>query len=67
MVNVGGEGQLYIGAVFAAYVPLTWPGLPTGLMLPLMIFAGFLGGGLWAGLSGYLRAKASLARCYPLC
>src|SRR5437879_984083 len=24
MVNVGGEGQLYIGAIFAAYVPLNW-------------------------------------------
>ena len=61
MVNVGGEGQLYIGAIFAAYVPLTWPGLPMGVMLPAMIFAGFLGGGLWAGLSGYLRAKGLLS------
>lgn len=61
MVNVGGEGQLYIGAIFAAYVPLTWSGLPAGLMLPLMVFAGFLGGGLWAGVSGYLRAKGLLS------
>jgi ABC-type uncharacterized transport system permease subunit len=61
MVNVGGEGQLYIGAIFAAYAPLNWPGLPMGIMLPLMIFAGFLGGGLWAGLSGYLRAKGLLS------
>ena len=29
MVNVGGEGQLYIGAIFAAYVPLTWAELPS--------------------------------------
>jgi general nucleoside transport system permease protein len=61
MVNVGAEGQLYIGAIFAAYAPLTWPGLPMQLMLPLMIFGGFLGGGLWAGLSGYLRAKGLLS------
>jgi simple sugar transport system permease protein len=61
MVNVGAEGQLYIGAIFAAYTPLTWPGLPMRLMIPLMIFAGFLGGGLWAGLSGYLRAKGLLS------
>jgi ABC-type uncharacterized transport system permease subunit len=49
------------GAIFAAYPPLTWPGLPMRLMLPVMIFAGFLGGGLWAGLSGYLRAKGLLS------
>jgi ABC-type uncharacterized transport system permease subunit len=61
MVNVGGEGQLYIGAIFAAYVPLTWGELPTIVMLPLMIVAGFLGGGLWAGISGYLRAKGLLS------
>ena len=61
MVNVGGEGQLYIGAIFAAYVPLTWAKLPVALMLPLMILAGFIGGGLWAGLCGYLRAKGLLS------
>src|SRR6516162_8925041 len=61
MVNVGGEGQLYVGAIFAAYVPLTWPGLPTAMMLPLMILAGFIGGGLWAGLCGYLRANGLLS------
>src|SRR5215467_9097366 len=27
MVNVGGEGQLYVGAIFGAYLPLTWPDL----------------------------------------
>jgi simple sugar transport system permease protein len=61
MVNVGAEGQLYIGAIFAAYAPLTWPGLPMPIMLPLMIVGGFFGGGLWAGLSGYLRAKGLLS------
>src|SRR6185369_17305719 len=34
MVNVGGEGQLYIGAIFAAYIPLTWTGLSGAVMLP---------------------------------
>jgi simple sugar transport system permease protein len=61
MVNVGAEGQLYIGAIFAAYVPLSWPGLGMQIMLPLMILAGFLGGGLWAALCGYLRAKGLLS------
>jgi general nucleoside transport system permease protein len=61
MVNVGGEGQLYIGAIFAAYIPLAWANLPITLMLPFMVFAGFVGGGLWAGLCGYLRAKGLLS------
>lgn len=61
MVNVGGEGQLYVGAIFAAYVPLTWAELPVALMLPLMILAAFAGGGLWAGICGYLRAKGLLS------
>ncbi|MBI3742689.1 MAG: ABC transporter permease [Chloroflexi bacterium] len=61
LVNVGGEGQLYLGAVFAAFVPLTWPGLPIGVMLPLMLLAGFLGGGLWAGVLGFLRARGLLS------
>jgi ABC-type uncharacterized transport system permease subunit len=61
MVNVGGEGQLYIGAIFSSYVPLTWPDLSTSVMLPSMILAGFIGGGVWAGLSGYLRAKGLLS------
>jgi simple sugar transport system permease protein len=30
-------------------------------MLPLMIVAGFIGGGLWAGVCGYLRAKGLLS------
>jgi general nucleoside transport system permease protein len=61
LVNVGGEGQLYLGAIFAAFPPLTWPGLPAPIMLPLMIIAGFLGGGMWAGILGYLRAKGLLS------
>jgi general nucleoside transport system permease protein len=61
MVNVGGEGQLYVGAIFAAYLPLTWPGLSVFVMLPMMMLAGFVGGGLWAGVLGYLRAKGMLS------
>ena len=30
-------------------------------MLPLMILAAFAGGGLWAGICGYLRAKGLLS------
>jgi general nucleoside transport system permease protein len=56
LINVGGEGQLYIGAAFATWAALTFPGLPAWVLLPLMAFLGMVGGALWAFIPGYLRA-----------
>jgi simple sugar transport system permease protein len=56
--NVGGEGQLVLGGIGAAGVALfLHPYLPSAAVLPLMLAAGFLAGGLWALLAGVLRAK----------
>ena len=57
LINVGGEGQLYLGALFATWGALTFPHLPAWLLLPLISALGFLGGGLWALISGVLRAR----------
>ena len=57
MINVGGEGQLYMGACFATWGALTFSTLPAWILLPLMIALGMIGGGLWAFIPGYLRAK----------
>jgi simple sugar transport system permease protein len=57
LINVGGEGQLYIGALFATWGALTLNTLPIWVLLPLISVLGFLGGGLWASISGILRAK----------
>ncbi len=56
LINVGGEGQLYIGAAFATFGALTFPNLPAWLLLPMMILLGMLGGALWAFFPGYLKA-----------
>ena len=40
---------------------MTWPGLPDGGDVATDDPWGFLGGGLWAGLCGYLRAKGLLS------
>jgi ABC-type uncharacterized transport system permease subunit len=56
LINVGGEGQLYIGAAFATFGALTFSGLPAWLLLPLMILLGMLGGALWAFIPGYLKS-----------
>ena len=57
LINVGGEGQLYIGAIFATWGALTFGHLPAWLLLPLMVALGFLGGGLWGLIAGLLRAR----------
>lgn len=56
LINVGGEGQLYIGAACATWGALTFDGLPAWLLLPLMMLLGMLGGALWALVPGYLKA-----------
>jgi simple sugar transport system permease protein len=56
--NVGGEGQLVLGGIGAAAVALFLaPRLASSAVLPLMLVAGFVSGGLWALLAGILRAK----------
>jgi general nucleoside transport system permease protein len=56
LINVGGEGQLYIGAAFATFGALTFSSLPAWLLLPLMVLLGMLGGALWAFIPGYLKS-----------
>ena len=55
LVNVGGEGQLYIGALTATGVALFSPASQVWLMLPVMALSGCVGGGLWAGAAALLR------------
>ncbi len=57
LINVGGEGQLYFGALWATWGALAFDGSPKWLLLPVLVVLGFLGGGLWAALSGIMRAK----------
>jgi general nucleoside transport system permease protein len=56
LINVGGEGQLYIGAAFATFAALTFPTLPAWLLLPLMMLLGMLGGAAWAFIPGFLKS-----------
>ncbi len=55
--NIGGEGQIYIGALFATVIGLQYWGLPAYVHLPLALAAGFIGGGLWGAIPGYLKAR----------
>jgi len=56
MVNVGGEGQLIIGAVAAAGVALALGETAApGVVVPAMAVAGALAGAGWAGIAAVMR------------
>lgn len=52
--NIGGEGQLIVGAVCAAAVGIVLAELPGALLLPLVLLGGIVGGGLWALIAAWL-------------
>lgn len=54
--NIGAEGQIYVGAIAGTWVGLNL-GLPAVVLVPLMLAAGAVAGGLWAGVPGWLRAR----------
>ncbi|MBF4691831.1 ABC transporter permease [Fusibacter ferrireducens] len=55
--NIGGEGQILMGAFFASFIALNFDTLPKPLLLLMMFIAGFIGGGLWALLPAFLKVK----------
>ena len=52
--NIGGEGQMIVGAIGAAAVGIMFAGLPLPLLLPMVILAGMLFGGFWAAIPAWL-------------
>lgn len=56
VINIGGEGQMIIGAVLATWIGLTFTGAPGWLVITLALIAGFLGGAIWGGIPGSLKA-----------
>lgn len=57
LFNIGAEGQLFIGATTATVVAYSFAGLPPIIHLPLALLAGFIGGGFWGMIPGWLKAK----------
>ena len=61
LVNVGGEGQLIIGAIAAAGIALVADGRIVGpVLIILMAVAGVVGGALWSGLAALLRTTVNI-------
>ncbi len=58
LTNVGGEGQIVIGGMFATAMALHGAAaLPFGLAFGLPLLAGTLAGACWGGIAGVLKAK----------
>jgi ABC-type uncharacterized transport system permease subunit len=57
LFNIGGEGQLHLGAVAATSVALYAPWIPAPLVIPAMILAAMVAGGLYGALPGVLRGR----------
>src|SRR5689334_9055980 len=55
--NLGAEGQLALGAIFASGIALHFYGSESRFVLPAMIAAGALGGMLWAAIPAFLRTR----------
>jgi simple sugar transport system permease protein len=47
---------MIVGAILATWVGLTFTGLPGWLVITLAMLAGFLGGAIWGGIPGFLKA-----------
>ena len=56
LFNIGGEGQLYVGAVAAGAAGLALGGQPAAVAIGAMVLAGCAGGAAWAAIPGLLRA-----------
>ena len=57
LFNIGGEGQLYMGAFLCAWAGFTLNGLPAVVLVPLCLLAAALGGALWGLVPGLLKAR----------
>ena len=61
LFNIGAEGQIALGAVFAALIGYALPGwlhtsLPAYIHIPLAVGMGMLAGAIWGGIPGALKA-----------
>ncbi len=56
VINIGGEGQMIVGAITATWVGLQFTELPGWLMILIAMIVGAVSGGIWGGIPGLLKA-----------
>jgi general nucleoside transport system permease protein len=57
VINIGGEGQLIVGALATTAMAVALPKLSGIVLLPLAMLAGVIAGGIWGGIPGVLKAR----------
>ena len=55
--NIGAEGQLIVGALAGGGVAIYMDGSDSAWVIPAMVLAGAVGGGLWGALPAWLRTR----------
>lgn len=55
--NIGAEGQIIMGAIFASYFALYCDTMPHWLLITAMFIAGVVGGGIWGLIPAIFKAK----------
>jgi simple sugar transport system permease protein len=57
VINIGGEGQITLGAIVATWFPLTFNTWPGWVLIPVTLLLGFLAGAAWGFVPGILKAR----------
>lgn len=58
VINIGGEGQIVMGALVCTAIALGMPtAMPRIIALPIVLAGGFVGGGMFGAIPGALKAR----------
>ena len=59
LINLGADGQFYMGALIGSFVGSRFSELPVTIHIMLIFLCAFLGGALWGFIAGFLKVKFS--------
>jgi simple sugar transport system permease protein len=57
VVNIGGEGQLIVGALASTALAISFKHLPGIILLPSCLLVGAAAGAVWGGIPGLLKSR----------
>lgn len=57
LFNIGGEGQYLVGGLGCVWAGLTFKTMNPWALVPLTLICGMLAGGVWGGLSAWLKSR----------
>jgi simple sugar transport system permease protein len=64
-MNLGVEGQLYMGALLAYLVGAQLENVPAIIAIPVVFVAGFIGGVLWLAIPLFMKVKMGINEIFP--